>query len=163
MLPHLFMCTSITPTAAPGCLDSQNGTSVDVDIAFAGKLSFDTVLDQNVPASSAVAAALKSVLRRDAAIREQGYLGWTQELDLPNETVTAAMSTRTSRVAALGVLAAAERVSIFEGFDRSVQRVRHVGVNARTTIRVWAGASASSNCFVIGVGRTTPRIDAADR
>lgn len=63
------------------------------------------------------------------AFTEDRYLNRNTELDISNHTVTARVSTRSSRVRAEGELAEEDGVATFEDFGVGDTCVGHVGVD----------------------------------
>ena len=57
---------------------------------------------------------------------------------------------------------AGPRVRVLQRFDRRVERIRHVGMDARYAIAVGSRARPTRNCFVVCVRLTVARIHAAN-
>src|SRR4029079_18944660 len=98
-----------------------------------------------------------------AAIRQKGDLRLGEKPHFPNHAVAATGFACATGTAAKSIPDDANRVGVFERFDRRVESVRHVSVNAREAVQAWTRAHAARNCFVISNGLASAGIDSAKR
>ncbi len=107
-------------------------------------------------------SACQSVGPEFSAIAQQRDLRISQQFNFANQAIPTVKLSLPSRIGSIGIFQNSERVSVFERFHRSIQRVRHVGMHAGKAVGIRSRAHATCNSFVVGKRLVGSRINAAD-
>jgi hypothetical protein len=119
---------SSPPATAAGSFHSHPIAGLDSERHFARKPSSASIAGELVAAGLRRSTARGAEGRKDAALGQQRELRRTQELELADDTVAAAMDAATARARAQRVAYHTHRKLCFERFNRRIHRVRHVCV-----------------------------------
>src|SRR5262249_9218563 len=152
------------PAACSWGLDSNSLSRTQAAIEFSRKI-FDGAVSMNQLrfAGSAVFSAIKPIRSAGPAIRKQGQFGVGKGFDLSDDAVAAAVFAGSPAAPAKRILANPKRVGVLKRFRRSVERIRHVSVDAGDAGLRGTGTHATGNGFVIRKGLIRAGIDATDR
>ena len=87
-------------------------------------------------------------------------MGAREELDFPDDAGAAPVLTGAAGIFAERVAEHAYRIAVFEGLDRRVHGVCHVGMDAGNPVHRGAGAHSAAHGLVVGEPLSRSRIDA---
>src|SRR5258708_39219861 len=91
----------------------------------------------------------KTVGRELPSIAKKGHLCRRQEFDLTHQSIPAPELSASTRTATVSVRPHTEWIGILQRFDRSVQRVGHVAVNAIDAIHVRTRTHTAGSGLVV--------------
>src|SRR6185312_2229826 len=98
---------------------------------------------------SAITAALKAIRTALAAVCQERYVGVAEQLELAHNAVTSDVLSCSTAVRAEGIASHAKWIRILQSFRGSVQRIRHVRVDARDAVLRWTRAHSACDGLVI--------------
>src|ERR1700757_1145893 len=113
-------------------------------------------------ARGALFATLQAVRPKFPALCEQRHLGISMYLDFPDQSAPAWELSGAARSVAVSVLSKPQGVGVFEGFDRSIERVGHVSLDTGDGVHAGTRPHTARRCLVVGEWFAGARIDAPD-
>src|ERR1700756_1814993 len=97
-------------------------------------------------ARGALFATLQAVGPKFPALCEQRHLGVSKYLDFTDQSVAASELSGAARSVAVSVLSNPQGVGVFEGFDRSIERVGHVSLDTGDAVHAGTRPHTSRGC-----------------
>src|ERR1019366_5935606 len=146
------------PAAAARGFDANSFAAPQACAALAGHEIGGTVGAKYLSASRrSVFAARETVRPGLAPVSEQSHRSVGQHFHFSDDAVAAAMFAFPAAARAQRILHHSQRITVFQRFGGSVERIGHVGVYARDAVVGGTGARASGNGFVVRERNRRPR------
>jgi hypothetical protein len=123
-----------------------------METAFRGKASDPRACDHFSLPCRSWRTARQTVRGNLSSIGKHGNLRVDKHFDLANDSVAAMKLSSATRLAAQSIAMHTNGIDMFENFDWSVERVRHVAVCGVSSVGAGARTGATRNCFVVGKG-----------
>src|SRR5581483_10103756 len=96
-----------------------------------------------------------------AALAEQRHGGGNLKSNLAQQTVASAGRAPPAGAIAELIASDAHRISVLESLDRCIERIAHMGMDARKTIQTGTSAHTAAHRFIVSKWLLRTRIDAA--
>src|SRR5690242_15026120 len=97
------------------------------------------------------------------AVGQQSDLRFGEQFYFTHEAIATSIFAVAAGARPVAITADPERVCVLQSFNRRVERIGHVGVNARNAVAVRTRTHAARNRLVISERPAGSWIDAADR
>src|SRR5689334_23738689 len=121
----------LSKSARTRSLDANSLALAQSNIELAGQRVLRSVLAHDLRSSRlAVAAAGQPIGAALPPIRQQGDFSIALHLDLAHDTVAATVLAFSAAIRTQRILGHAQGISVLQRLGRSVERIRHVGVNS---------------------------------
>ena len=147
----------------PGVSIRMRSPALRSIFALPGRLLASRAAHENIFAGRARPSTGESVRRDCPPLGEHAHVRIDQAFEFANQSVAAARLPAATRAAPDSILSDSHRIVSLERFDRRVERVGHVSVDAGRTGPILRRARAAGDRFVVGKMAVAKSIEAADR